>query len=298
MNASRLLVALAVTASTTILLPTPTAHAEIGRTRPGTSHNDPDPLPAPRRTNFRSPQHFAFELKFGPYRPEIDSAPGVGSPYANLFGSVATRDDGSQYMKQPKLGLFSEIEFDYQFLRKIGSLGVGLNVGFFRNQTKGFTYPDNMGFGSCDPLQNGGCTRSGDKTALNVMPIALLAVYRFDYLAERWKIPLVPYMKIGLGYAFWWIEGGGGALDIADAIINGQKVQGRGGSWGWTARPGLAFQLDVIDPPTARNMDAELGINHAYIFAELNYMDYSGFGAKNKMRLSDLTYSIGLAFEF
>ena len=45
-------------------------------------------------------------------------------------------------------------------------------------------------------------------------------------------------------------------------------------------------------------MDSELGINHAYLFAELNYMDYSGFGQKNRMRLTDLTYSIGLAFEF
>lgn len=275
------------------------ANAEIGKTRPGSTSTDPESLPPPKRTDFHSPQHFAFEVKFGPYRPEIDSAPGVGSPYAAIFGSVGERSDGTRYLKQPKLGLFTEIEFDYQFWRKIGSLAVGLNAGFFRASAKGFNFVESGGLVSCDPVTSPmPCERSGDSTALNVFPIALLAVYRFDLLAVRWKVPLVPYVKIGLGYAFWWIESGGGALDLASATIDGQRKNGRGGSWGWTARPGLAFQLDVIDPPTARNMDAELGINHAYIFAELNYMDYSGFGAKNKMRLSDLTYSIGLAFEF
>ena len=282
-----------VAALLTALVGLPAAHAEIGRTRA----LGPAPTIEKKKRDFASPQWFAFELKFGPYSPEIDSAPGVGAPYAELFGSVQTKD-GVTSLKQPKAQLLTEIEFDVQLLKKVGTLGLGLNVGFFRNSAKGFRYPDGMGNASCDPLVGAGCTRSGDRTALNVLPVALLAVYRFDYLAKRWRVPLVPYAKIGLGYAFWWIEGGGGARDIATANIGGKTQKGAGGTWGWTARPGLAFQLDVIDPPTARTMDSELGINHAYLFAELNYMDYSGFGQKNRMRLTDLTYSIGLAFEF
>lgn len=277
------------------LLLTSDALAEIGRTRPGQS--TVEPAIGKRRRDFKSPQWFAFELKFGPYTPEIDRAPGVGSPYASLFGSVKTNKAGDKYLADPKPQIFTEIEFDFQFFRKVGSLGVGLNLGFFRNSTKAYVYPDGMGNVSCDPLA-GNCVRSGDKTALNILPASLLLIYRFDYLAERWRVPLVPYFKIGLGYAFWWAEAGGGARDIATATIGGDSKKAAGGTWGWTARPGLAFQLDVIDPGTARTMDSELGINHAYLFAELNYMDYSGLGQKNKMRLTDVTYSIGLAFEF
>ena len=54
--------------------------------------------------------------------------------------------------------------------------------------------------------------RSGDTTALNIVPLSIMAVYRFDYLALRYKIPFVPYFKIGLAYYVWWIENGGGFL--------------------------------------------------------------------------------------
>lgn len=276
------------------------AHAEIGHTGPNDSRSSTfaEELGGRKKTrNFESPQWFAIELKFGPYTPGIDGAPGVGSPYKNLFG-FRTNKDGTKSLKTPRDQLLSEIEFDFQFLKKVGTLGVGINVGYFRNSAKGFQYTDTTGMTSCDPTSLAGCTQAGDRTALNVLPVAALLVYRFDYLAKRWRVPLVPYAKLGLGYAFWWVEGGGGARDIAKAVEGGKTYNGYGGTFGWTARPGLAFLLDVIEPGTARTMDIETGINHAYVFAEMNYMDYSGFGAKNKMRLTDLTYSVGLAFEF
>jgi hypothetical protein len=62
--------------------------------------------------------------------------------------------------------------------------------------------------------------------------------------------------------------------------------------------PGGAFLLDVIDPSAAKTVDAELGINHTYLFCELHYADIRGFGASNKMNLSDLTLNAGLSFEF
>ena len=62
--------------------------------------------------------------------------------------------------------------------------------------------------------------------------------------------------------------------------------------------PGISFLLDVIDPTAARTIDAELGINHSYVFIELHYADVTGFGAKDKLKLSDTTFNCGLAFEF
>jgi hypothetical protein len=141
------------------------------------------------------------------------------------------------------------------------------------------------------------CMRSGDETSLNILPLQLMLVYRFDVLALRYKVPFVPYMKVGLAYYIWWIQNGGGDIATVNAGP-GKTVSGYGGTFGWTLNPGLAFLLDVIDPTAARVIDSELGINHTYVFAELNYANISGFGASDVLVLSDLTWTAGLAFEF
>ena len=142
--------------------------------------------------------------------------------------------------------------------------------------------------------------RAGDTTALNIVPLSILAIYRFDYLARRWRIPFVPYFKIGLAYYIWWIENGGGFFSIAQFTPPGstQSQGGWGGTFGWVMNPGGAFLLDVLDPSAARTIDAELGINHTYLFCEFHYASVNGFGAAGKMDLSDTTLNAGLAFEF
>ena len=61
-----------------------------------------------------SPQHFALELRFGPYKPDIDSefdGRPRRTPYKDFFGSNRR--------------LMTQIEFDYQIIRHVGSLGSG-----------------------------------------------------------------------------------------------------------------------------------------------------------------------------
>src|SRR5512133_2715835 len=60
---------------------------------------------------FASPQSFALELRFGPYRPKIDEEFDGQSPYADTFGKD----------HRVMLGM----EFDWQALQleRIGSLG-------------------------------------------------------------------------------------------------------------------------------------------------------------------------------
>jgi hypothetical protein len=235
-------------------------------------------------SDYQSSQWFAFELKFGPYTPRIDQSAGLtGTPFLDLFTN--------QYAEKRELGprLLTQLEFDVQFFHKFGSLGVGATIGFYRRTTHTFVLTD-------PPCEIGSCQRSGDETALNVVPMSLLLVYRFDVLALRWRVPLVPYFKIGLAYYAWFIQNGSGG--IATAFIDGQKRDGYGGSFGWVLNPGISFLLDVIDPRVARTMDAELGINHTYLFCELHYADVDGFRAGNRMNLSDLTLNAGIAFEF
>jgi hypothetical protein len=274
--------ALALALAVTLVALPASAKDMVGSSNPSWAEN-------PART-YESSQWFAFELKFGPYTPNIDSSPGLmGHPFRDLF---TNQNDMPPHEPSPKL--LTQVEFDFQFLHRHGSLGVGATLGIYNRWTHSFNFADSATGASC-VVPN--CQRSGDVTNLWILPMSLLAVYRWDWLALRYKVPLVPYFKIGLAYYIWWITtGSGGVSTFTD--INGKKQDGAGGTFGWVLNPGISFLLDVIDPPAAKTMDAEIGINHTYLFIELNYADISGFGAANKMVLSDTTFNAGIAFEF
>lgn len=250
--------------------------------------------------DYQSSQWFAFELKFTPYTPNIDASPGLNgaTPFKDLF--VPKNEHGM--VDRPPWKVLTQLEFDFQFFSRYGTLAVGATAGFYRRTTHTFEYPDMMDTSSCVAGPNGNCVRSGDETALNILPLSALLVYRFDVLALRYRVPLVPYLKLGLAYYIWWInDGSGGIASVRDADPNtpgNQTVDGYGGTFGWVLQPGLAFLLDVIDPGAARVIDAELGINHTYLFCEMHYADISNFGVGSRMNLSDLTFSAGIAFEF
>jgi len=229
------------------------------------------PTEAPSGQRYKSPQLFAFELKFGPYRPDVDSefassGPNARSPYKDFFGN------GRHLMTQ--------IEFDWQVFHKMGSLAVGAGIGYFSVT-------------GTAPLGNGTGLPSGDSSGFKVVPFSLSAIYRFDYLLETRKIPLVPYGKLGLDYAYWQITDGNG--DIAqDAMGN----SGRGGTLGWHVAGGLALVLDFLDPDAARDFDADLGVNHTALCFEYNHADISGLGASGRLHVGDTTWSLGVLLEF
>lgn len=274
------------------LVVAPRAHAQEGV---GT----PPPFGENPAKSYRSSQWFALEVKFGPYSPNIDASPGLhgATPFADLFPPAKGKT-------RPPGRLLTQVEFDFQFLHKWwGNLGVGHTIGYYRRTTHSFAFSTDPTTGQMtQPCQVGSatnpCMRTGDTTALNIVPMSLLAVYRFDYFAQRWRIPFVPYFKIGLAYYAWWIENGGGFLSISKFQQNGHTDSGFGGTWGWVMNPGGAFLLDVLDPGAARTMDAELGINHTYLFCEFHYADIRNFGVGNRMNLSDTTLNAGIAFEF
>jgi hypothetical protein len=220
---------------------------------------------------FRSPQHFAFELRFGPYRPAVDSEFDQGGtqvrrPYHDYFG------DSSHLM--------SQIEFDWQLIHRFGSLGVGTSLGYFS-------------VSGTSPLANGTGTLSGDRSTLKVIPLALSAVYRFDYFLQMRDFPLVPYGKLGLDYAYWQITDGND--EIAHDGLGGN---GRGGTTGWHAAAGLELVLDFFDPEAARDFDTDLGVNHTSLVLEFSHADISGLGRAGRLHVGDTTWSLGLLLEF
>lgn len=219
------------------------------------------------QNDYGTPQRFAVELRFGPYRPAIDSEfEGTGrAPYREFFGN--------------KRRLMSQIEVDYQLWRGFGSLGVGLGVGYFSASGN-------------NPLADGSGI-SGDTSTLSLVPLSASLVYRFDYTYLRWRVPLVPYAKTGFDYVIWRVKNGND--EVARDPSGGT---GRGGTTGWHVAAGLQLVLDFFDPNSARQFDREVGVNHTYLFVEYGRWDVSGFGSDNKLRLGDTTWLAGLMFEF
>jgi hypothetical protein len=218
-------------------------------------------------TAYKTPQRFAYELTFGPYKPDVDGEfNGVRSPYADYFGS-------GQH-------LLMRTELDYQFLHRFGSLGAGIGLGYFSVT-------------GTAPMADGTGRPSGDQSQLKVVPLSLSAVYRFDYLLETRNIPLVPFGKLGLDWAYWQITDGNG--NIAD---DGNGGHARGGTWGWHAAAGVALMLDFVDPDAARDFDEDLGVNHTGLTFEYYHSDISGLGQSGRMHVGDDNWTLGLVLEF
>lgn len=272
--------------------------------------------PTPRRYRGESPQHFAIELKFGPYAPDIDKTPGImGTPFSDLFG-----DSGTPIGGRPAWQLLTQVEFDYQFFSRLGTLGVGLSGGYYRISAPQLNYfPTATGSAVCTAVDNGsggrtysapmgidasGCF-SGDSNIFNLVPLELLLIYRFDWLDRRFKIPIVPYVKGGLAYSFWWNGTSGSFVanlqfeksgSAYSPLANGPAVSG--GTAGLAVHPGLALDLGVIDRQAQQIMDRELGVNRISLFCEMNYAWMTNFGVGSKLNLSNLTFSAGLLAEF
>jgi len=229
-----------------------------------------------------SPREFAIEARFGLYLPNVDSAfSGTGpKPQADIFGSK----------RRPMW----QLEFDWEFLQEFGTLALGGVIGYYKENAQACTLaslqqppPPKSPAGSI-----GTCERSGDNTSLRLIPLAALLVYRLDEAARHWKIPLVPYAKIGLNYTIWTVTNGNG-----DVAWSGAS-KGQGGTMGWQAAVGISLQLDFIDPGASREFDADSGVNHTYAFFELDHVDSSGLYRKDALHVGDDTWFAGLMFEF
>jgi len=224
-----------------------------------------------------SPRSHQIEIKFGAYMPSIDSEKGVDS-YEVLF------EDDSMFM--------SRLEYNYQFWKNFGSLALGLDLGY--GQITGH------GRELSASTEDGVATyagKSSDETQLKMVPMSVSLVYQFDVMATRWKVPLVPFFKVGLDYNIWWITDG--VDDVATYTPSGGKeLEGYGDTFGWHISTGIKLLLDVFAPNMAKTFDNEVGVNNSYLVAEYVYSDIDDFGSKKSFQLGDSWLMFGLAFEY
>lgn len=207
-----------------------------------------------------SPRWGSFEFAAGTYHPDIDAEfAGTTGPYQQIFGG--------------RRGWMFRAGVSRALLSSYGALELGVQTGYFRKTGKGV-------------FEDG--TTSGDETKLHIIPTSVVLTYRFDFLAERYHVPLAPYGRAALERFNWWVTGG-----------NGSRAES-GATNGWSIAGGLALLLDFFDPDLARELDRDSGVNHTYLYFEAKKSWIDDFGSSSSWDLSEknIAYSGGLLFVF
>ena len=217
--------------------------------------------PAP----YASPQNAAVEFRIGPYVPKIDDEfAGAATPFEDAFGD--------------KKRVHVAIEADWQALRipYFGTLGPGFSIGYTKMN----------GFGL---LADG--TRASQKTSLTIIPTYAVAVLRADVLVRQTPVPLVPYVKLGVGYAMWFVNDGNDTAEAEDG------TRGKSPSTGFQSALGIMLHLDPFDKSADMEMENTLGVNASYLFLEWYNSQLNGFGTGSDMNVGTSTWVTGLAWE-
>jgi hypothetical protein len=221
-----------------------------------------------------SPQNFAGELRVGLFNPAVDSDPAFAnctstiscSPYKTIFGTA------------PRVLISAELDWQALRIPDFGTIGPGVGVGY-------------ASISDPAPLASG-LGPSGEDTTLQIIPFDLVAVVRADVLYRSLHVPLVPYVKAGLGYALWRTSN-----TLGTSHFNG--VAGSGGSLGTHVAVGIALSLNPFDQYAARGFDDALGVNSTYVFGEWTREDLDGLGIQHHpLRVGGTSWTFGFTFEF
>ncbi|GMU58364.1 MAG: hypothetical protein AMXMBFR34_01270 [Myxococcaceae bacterium] len=204
-----------------------------------------------------------FEFKLSPYTPLIDrDFTDTTGPYQTIMGGGPM--------------LMGEVEFDYQFFQKMGSVAVGFSGGYAEKYGKAV---------AAETLEP-----TSQPTGLKLVPLKALLVYRFDWLSLKKDIPLVPYAKVAFVMMPWWVLNGT-EIEVSDGL------RGAGISYGIAGVFGLALTLDFLDPRLSRDLDTSLGVNHSYLFTEFAIQEMGLFEPQS-FDFSSRHWMFGLGFEF
>jgi hypothetical protein len=215
-------------------------------------------------SSYESPRDFYLEFNGAYFYPAVSNQVGLaGSPYHQIFGTS-------------RMWMFG-LEFDWELYQGFGSLSAAVGADFATVSGHGIIART----GEVAP----------DSTSLRMLPLRLLAVYRFDLLARRFSIPLVPFVKAGLTDTIWFVQKGDNGL----AQFGDDKAIG--GKWGYELAGGLALCLNFLDPLLARELDDDFGVNGVYLHAQWTYISANNFG-RGGMDLTTSTLQLGLGLEF
>jgi hypothetical protein len=216
----------------------------------------------PVRPAAGSPRSWNIELRAGPYLPAVDSEfADRGSPARPFAETFSTARHA-----------MIQVEIDRHLLHtRAGTVAVGLGVGRYGVSARAL---------AADHV-----TRTGDETALRIVPLSVSAVFRADAFHRDRGFPLVPYAKAGLDCAFWSIS------------HSARTSTTDGSTLGWHGAAGISLDLGHLDPDAARLLDQDMGVNQAAIFIEGAHYVLDGLGTGPALRVGDTTWFAGLMLE-
>ena len=227
-------------------------------------------------------RHGSLELRYAPYKPDIDSQFSLPDgcenqgPYSRFYGSG---DDGLLLLG-----------YEGHLIKDFGTLSAGATFGFFRVEGKA-----QAGL-PCRPT-GGGAVTSGvveesdtAKSSLIIVPVQAQVTYRLTPWEDR--VPLVPVLRLGLDYYVWRMGGTNGEVARFEP---GQDASG--GTLGWHYVVGVHVLLDFFSQSMAADFDRDAGVNSTYLTVEYMHAQVDDFGSKKSLRLGDSTLVFGLGFD-
>jgi hypothetical protein len=201
----------------------------------------------------QSPKWGTFELRVDNYRPNRD---------AEFDGTAGPYSDQFGL----KRGWFPKVLVSYTLLDRFVQVDVGGGTGWFRAKGKG-TNPDG--------------TPSRDNTTFSIIPATLALTVRVDGFADRWSIPVELFGRVALERYHWLVTNGAGSITE------------KGATNGWSMAGGVGFLLDFVDPILARELDKDSGVNHTWLYFEVEKNVVDDFGSKTSWILSDSRLTLG-----
>ena len=231
------------------------AFGTTARAQDFTEKSTDDWASKPATSDITLPPDWGIEIGLSLYRPAVDSEFGGGvHPFADTFSN-------SRHM-------MSEVELDRYLLHAVGSLGVGLRVGYYKVTGTAFL--------------SDGVTRSGDQTSLRLIPFSLSALYRADGLPGLRRVPLIPYAKVGLDGVMWTGTSTGGSASRT------------GFTPGWHVAAGMALGLNFLGLGAVRPGEVA---GPCALFFEWDYAAINGLGLGDMLHVGDSTGFAGLMFD-
>lgn len=215
---------------------------------------------------------FYFELRFGPYWPQIDEEFASPGPYERVF------DNDAQF--------YFGLEADWLPIRipYVGKLGAG------------------FGWGITPASGNAIDPSTGEETdvenSITIMPMHASLVLRGTELMRRTDVPLVPYGKFGFGFATWSTSTSSGTSEVCGAGGGEDGCsEGEDTTLGLHGALGLAVALDWVSPQRSKNLN-HMGIGHLYLFGEWMNAMLDGLGSRPQLHVGTSTFVGGLALDF
>lgn len=226
---------------------------------------------AERRAQQLDPDFF-FEIRVGPYWPQIDEGFAAPGPYERVF------DNDAQF--------YFGLEADWLPFRipYVGKIGAGFGWGI--TPASGF---------AIDPA-------TGEETdvenSITIMPMHASLVLRGDEILRRTPVPIAPYGKLGFGFATWSTSTSAGTSRVCRA--NGGPddcTEGEDTTLGLHSALGVAIALDWIEPQRAKNLN-HMGVGHLYVFGEWMNAMLDGLGSRPQLHVGTSTFVGGVALDF